>query len=325
MTSLLKAFFVAFLRVIHLVSRRQEYRADELACIVAGRQNLIDGLQAIHRASTAWPAYWKNEVSSALNDGNLVALADGFARFVSVPEISVQIEKALEKRLKEEKTSPYDTHPALKERIEAAEKLTDGSTPPETQPAITLIENLPATEMKFVRECVEDVPTNLNYVPVDKMATGVAIPSWEKFVTEYAEALKGVTVETVPNQLANLREIGSRIRDPKGMLLSPHQRTVRAGRLFASAVALLMIRNGWELQVQPGMFRMRHGDRELNPFELMGQLMKAQLTREAWRARFNQVGLLQLALLPEDAVAAEPPPRPPQSELFHAEASKPSV
>ena len=54
-TTLLKWYFVSFLRISNFVSRKQEYRADELACIVAGRQNLIDGLQALHRAAAVWP------------------------------------------------------------------------------------------------------------------------------------------------------------------------------------------------------------------------------------------------------------------------------
>jgi len=87
-TWLLKGYFIAFLRAINFVSRRQEYRADELACIVAGRQNLIAGLKAIHRAAVAWPVFWKDEVVPHLGDGSLVALGDGFARFVSVPEVS---------------------------------------------------------------------------------------------------------------------------------------------------------------------------------------------------------------------------------------------
>jgi heat shock protein HtpX len=115
--TLLKGYFIAFLRVINLISRKQEYRADELACMVAGRQNLIEGLQAIHRAAVAWNFYWNNEVAPPLNDGCLVAVGDGFQRFIAVPEVSSAISKDLSKRLQEEKTQPYDTHPPLRDRI----------------------------------------------------------------------------------------------------------------------------------------------------------------------------------------------------------------
>jgi Zn-dependent protease with chaperone function len=65
-TMLLKWYFVSFLRISNYVSRKQEYRADELACIVAGRQNLIDGLQSLHRAAAIWPAYSSTNSSEIL-------------------------------------------------------------------------------------------------------------------------------------------------------------------------------------------------------------------------------------------------------------------
>jgi heat shock protein HtpX len=47
-TFILKWYFILFLRVINFVSRRQEYRADELACWVAGAEPLVEGLRKIH-------------------------------------------------------------------------------------------------------------------------------------------------------------------------------------------------------------------------------------------------------------------------------------
>ena len=325
--TLLKGYFVAFLRTINLVSRRQEYRADELACLVAGRQNLIDGLQTVHRAATAWPAFWNHEVAPPLSDGSLVALGDGFARFVSVPEISTAIGKNLETTLQQEKTSPYDTHPPLRDRIAAAQELADGSAPQDVQSAITLLENLPSTEVKFVEECVPDMrPGTLKYVSWDEVTIRVTVPAWQKFVTEYAEALQGVTADTLPDQVPRFREIGSRIRDPKGMLLSPPQRTARAGSLFAAALALALIRTGWELQVQPAIFHIRRGDQEFNPFEAIDRLMAGKLSREAWAARCCELGISQLVLLPDKGVYDNPPSQSSaQTELFSVKSGNDSV
>lgn len=52
--TLLKWYFIAFLRVINMISRKQEYRADELACLIAGRQNLIEGLQSSPSTAQLW-------------------------------------------------------------------------------------------------------------------------------------------------------------------------------------------------------------------------------------------------------------------------------
>jgi heat shock protein HtpX len=313
---LLKGYFITFLRAINLVSRRQEYRADELACLVAGRQNLIDGLQSIHRAVVAWPPYWNNEVSPALSDGSLVAVGEGFVRFVSVPQISAAISKSLSQRMQEEKTQPYDTHPPLRDRIAAAQKVPDSGALQDAQPASTLLENMQATELQFVQQIIPDLrKAALNYVGWDDVALHVRIPSWQKFVTEYSEPLKGVTAEAIPDHVAKFREVGSRIRDPKGMLLDPQQRTARAGGLFAAALALAMIRNGWELQVQPAIFHIRRGDQEFNPFDAVNQLRAGKLTRDAWIARCRELGISDLLLLP-DAVTVAVNADPGQAELF---------
>jgi Zn-dependent protease with chaperone function len=316
--TLLKGYFIAFLRVINLISRKQEYRADELACLVAGRQNLIDGLQAIHRAAVAWNFYWNNEVAPPLNDGCLVAVGDGFQRFIAVPDVSSAISKDLSKRLQEEKTKPYDTHPPLRDRIAAAEKLSEGSAPQDAQPASTLLQNLPATELKFVEACIPDTrPGSLQYVGWDDVVSRVRIPAWQKFVNEYSEPLQGVTAESVPDHMDKFREIGSRIRDPKGILLSPPQRTARAGGLFASALALAMIRAGWELQVAPAVFRIHRGGQEFNPFDAINQLMAGKLSRENWVARCREFGISELLLLP-NSVESSQAAGPQQTELFEA-------
>jgi heat shock protein HtpX len=321
--SVLKAYFLAFLRAINLVSRRQEYRADELACMVAGRQNLIDGLEAIHRAALAWPVFWTNEVAPLIDQGSVVAIGNGFARFVAVPAISAAIGKNLEERLQKEQVGPYDTHPPLRERIAGARKLSDSSIPPDTQSAITLLENLPSTEVRFVEQCVPDIrPGTLRYASWDEVAIRVTIPAWQKFVAEYGEALRGVTAETVPDQVAKFRDIGSRIRDPKGMLLSPPERTARAGGLFATALALGLVRMGWELQIQPAVFHIRRGGQEFNPFDAMNQLMAGQLSPDAWVARCRELGISQLVLLRGDGENPGGPLEPgEQAELFGSRAA----
>jgi heat shock protein HtpX len=314
-TGLLKGYFLIFLRAIRLVSRKREYRADELACIVAGRRNLIDGLHGIHRATAAWPAFWNSEVAPHLKDGSLVALGDGFSRFVSVPAISSLIAQNLATRLEQEKMRPYDTHPPLNDRIAAAEKFADMAVAEDNQPASTLIENLPATEVKFVERGLPDpVPGGLKYVKWSDVATLLAIPAWQKFVAEYAEPLRGVTADSLPDQVPKFREIGARIRDPKGMLLSPPQRTARAGLLFAAALCLRLINTGWQLQIEPGIFHLRRGNQDLNPFLAVNDMLNGKLSRDSWIARCCELQISQLVLLPANAEARQTPS--PQAELF---------
>jgi len=119
---LLKNNFVFFLKVVRFVSRKKEFRADELAAIVAGPRPVVEGLRKIHAAGLAWPSYWSTEVVPLVNDGHIPPIGEGFRRFLAAPAIAPQVEGALEKELAERKSGPYDTHPPLADRLTAFEQ-----------------------------------------------------------------------------------------------------------------------------------------------------------------------------------------------------------
>jgi hypothetical protein len=173
----------------------------------------------------------------------------------------------------------------------------------------------------MIEDRISDIkPGTLKYVSWDEVALRVRIPSWQKAVAAHAAVLKGVTAESIPDQIPKFSEIGSRIPDPKGMLLTPNQRTQRAGQLFASALALALIENRWELKVQPGIFQLRRGTDELNPFVAVAELMAGKLSHEDWVRQCKTLGISQLALSAAESNAGARPLDPfPQLTLFHAE------
>jgi len=85
---ILKWYWLLFMRAVNFVSRRQEYRADELAGIVAGPEWLRGGLRVVHGTGMAWPTYWQTEVVPMLNQGCLPAIGAGFSQFLAVPDIA---------------------------------------------------------------------------------------------------------------------------------------------------------------------------------------------------------------------------------------------
>ena len=80
------------------------------------------------------------------------------------------------------------------------------------------------------------------------------------------------------------------------MLLTPGQRTERAGQLFASALALALIENRWELNVQPGIFQLRRGADYFNPFVAVAELMAGKRSHEGWIQQCKTLGISQLKL-----------------------------
>ena len=303
-TTILKGYFTVFLRAIHLISRKQEYRADELACLVAGKQPLVDGLRTIHGTAPAWQFYWNNDVAPIVRNGRLPALGDGFARFVGAPEISQRIAENVKKELLEGKVEPYDTHPPLRERIAAAECV-DGATCPtdsrqnDNEPASSLLDNPQAAELGFVYKLNPTLPQgSLLCVTWDEVASSVTIPGWRAFAKQHGGSLDGIAVGSIAYAFPKLAEIGAKIPDPKGMLLTPTQRTQRAGQLLSVGLALALLDNGWQLHVAPGVFHFQKGSEQLNPFLIVPQLMEGKLTREAWAKRSEELGLAQMPLFP---------------------------
>ena len=160
----------------------------------------------------------------------------------------------------------YDTHPPLRHRITATESLPELSAQEDARPATDLLDQLQNLEQQFIEDRVSNIkPGTLKYVSWDEVDRRVRIPSWQKAVATHAAVLKGVTAESIPDQIPRFPEIGARIPDPKGMLLTSKQRTQRAAQVFAAALVLALIENRWELCVQPGIFRLRRGSDGLNP------------------------------------------------------------
>ena len=153
----------------------------------------------------------------------------------------------------------------------------------------------------------------------------VTIPGWRKFVSEYNEPLQGVKAESVPDHVSKFRQIGSRIRDPKGMLLSPEQRTVRAAGLFAAALALRMTEQGWKIEVQPGIFRIFKADREFSPFLAVQQLLAGKMSADQWRTECRELGLSEIVLAQQDDPTVKPQSDSAQAELFAVGSGKDPV
>lgn len=148
---ILKLNFRLFLMITNFVSRKQEYRADELACLVAGVEPLKAGLEKVHAVGAAWRLYWDNEIFPVVQEGRVPYIAEGYAKFVSFQPISAQIKNILKHRLENEKQSSYDTHPPLRKRLAA---LNDINAPaPEIDPrmAASLLDRVEETELAYVR------------------------------------------------------------------------------------------------------------------------------------------------------------------------------
>lgn len=147
----LKRYWFLFPRAINFISRRQEFRADELACMVAGPESLISGLRMGHGANLAWPSYWNTEVAPMLNSGFLPSISGGFVQFLAAPFVSKQVEKGIDTEIREGKLQAYDSHPPLRDRIVRARTMPDQPVADNLEPAWSLLEDEGATELALLQ------------------------------------------------------------------------------------------------------------------------------------------------------------------------------
>jgi Zn-dependent protease with chaperone function len=115
-------FYRMFLRVTLGASRLQEILADRYAALYYGTQNFIDGLTHVIRQSLVFDYQINQEVHSAAEAQtdlhNLYTLSAP-----STVEPLPEIDKALQEALNRP-TSPYDSHPGYRERIDLVQHIT---------------------------------------------------------------------------------------------------------------------------------------------------------------------------------------------------------
>ncbi|HLY17377.1 MAG TPA: M48 family metallopeptidase [Bryobacteraceae bacterium] len=296
--SALQWYWKLFMRATLAVSRRLEFRADELACWVAGAPALIDGLCTIAKGAAGGPAFWQTELAPALQAGYRPPVAEGFGRFMEARGIALAASALLETELHKTKTNPYDTHPPLSVRVAAARATPYQTSPENPASAITLIDHLDALELQLLEARLPQLKkATLRPMPWDKVGVEIYIPGWRKYVTAYKALLADLAVDSLPEAAKNAKQLGARMRDPKGMLLTHEQRAGRASALLWMAFALALIDSGWELHAQPGeSYLIRDGLPPINPSAIVAGLQSGKLAPDEWRKQCEAAGIVGLAL-----------------------------
>jgi len=281
---ILQGYWKLFFWVTQLVSRKQEYRADELACRIAGSEALISGLKKIHAGNAAFAAYWNFEVSPFLAAGFRFPITEGFERFISAPEISMQMQQQIDKELEKGKTNAFESHPPLRDRVAAARRLALPASSADSSPARVLFNDLRTEEARLLEMSTEGSADKVAALkPVEWSELPAILPRlWSETVTRNARLLGDLTPEGIPDVISKLPEIGLQIPDPKGMLLTPQQRTARAAELIGTALALAVVNAGWELHISPGERYYQLGTERFSVRDFLGKLLSQRISREEW-------------------------------------------
>jgi heat shock protein HtpX len=312
----MRLYWTLFMRVTQSISRRQEYRSDELACHVAGSQPLIDGLQNIRRCEAALRAYWTSLVLPVAAGGFKPQFADGFMRFMTAPQIAKATSDALAKHIATAKTNPFDTHPHLSKRIEKARAYnlpapaSPGQDDGQDAPMISVIDNLDSLESDLLKMLVPALAkSELKPMNWETAGLGVFVPMWRKQVEGFVRFLATRTLAALPGLVKEPKAIANKVPNPPGMLLNQAQRDARALEILSFALTLSLLDHDWKLMMQPGTFYLECEHKKLEPPAIINALRAGKLAAEEWQSQCSALGIAdwRLAALPEGQAEAEVP------------------
>ncbi|WP_406184477.1 M48 family metallopeptidase [Streptomyces sp. NBC_01006] len=140
MAKIYTAYGNFYLRATLATSRRQELAADLASVRVAGRDSAASALREINALDSAHDFYMASYATLGVNAGLLPRPGQVFGGLRRLLDArSDELEK-LRQELSTEPASPYDSHPALAERVARIEALPDDGRGRETaRPALELL------------------------------------------------------------------------------------------------------------------------------------------------------------------------------------------
>ncbi|GII91619.1 M48 family metallopeptidase [Sinosporangium siamense] len=182
-----------YLLVSQAVSRRQELEADRFAVAIAGREAMAGALRTIHVTALAWEVFTDRYLSMAGAGGRRPRdVMAGFQALLHDPE---RRSRLVEAARVPEKTSRYDSHPALHDRLAMLADLPDPGLRPDPRPALSLLRD-PGRAIRAVED----------HMWSPQALTELKAVSWEELVASGMYAVRNAEA------LHDLAVAGQRVR-----------------------------------------------------------------------------------------------------------------
>ena len=286
-----------FLWVTHSISRRQEFIADAVAAKAVGSNIMMSALRKVRGAAVAFDGFWGNELGIVIGSGHLPPVSQGFAHFMRVPRVQTQLRAYIAQAEVEDKTDPFDTHPALGDRLAALAVLPKGADD-DQRPASQLLTNVIKWERRVLGTIVSDEwARGLKPVEWEKVAETVYVPLWRERVKNYGQMLQGRTIGTIPHTQDDLLRIGSVLRSEDEGEIPPEASVHRAWQLLIAAMALPLVDTGWTPHLAPGdEVTLRRGNHELKPYSELSAVVQNEVVFDWWVSRCKALGIADLPL-----------------------------
>lgn len=163
-------FYWLYLRAYSLLaagfSRSREFLADRRAALAYGKEPFISGLTKVSLESVMFSGISIQNIRSELSQGRAyLNVFDAQRQFRDQPEMTEPTRKLLED-MHSAKPTWFDSHPTLRERVEAVRSLADARETRDETSAADLIDSLPVLEEQLTELLTEFVQQNFDIIQV---------------------------------------------------------------------------------------------------------------------------------------------------------------
>jgi len=294
-----------FLKLTHAVSRQQEFVADAVAARVAGAATQAAALRRVTTAAAAFDLFMEVEVVPVLRAGFLPPLTEGFRTFCESGEVAARMAGLLHEAETSGESSPFDTHPPLRERLAAL-----GDPPAQSGPLAESALGLLESPEQAARSLLEwaaghDAVAALRAIEWEEVGDRVVAPAWRAAVAENGRWLAQFTSDQLPASMAELAAAGTELADPREIAATADESAMRATYVLGAGVACLLIERGWKAATGPGRtVHVVNGAEAIDPFAVVHDLAAGLLATEQWSARCQSLEILGVRLGATESTAA---------------------
>lgn len=282
-----------FLKITAGISRQQEFTADRIAAMVAGSGALVGGLKATAGAGAAFSAFWRDSFVPILSSGHLPEMTRGFQRYIKDVSITPLVDHHVASEMAGRETNPYDSHPALPERVRAAERLGYARGEDDGAEALSMFGEIGRIESDVLRGIFGGDMDKLRPIRWDDVPEKVYLPSIFRLVGKNSGEMRGLTPADLPAIAIRPEIFGRRLRGMDGG--SPEDDDAAAGLardVVGGALTLLLSRRGG--QISPcgrALVKVDAGGLQILPFEVLVDLHHGKLAPDEWRKNCEAAGI----------------------------------
>jgi Zn-dependent protease with chaperone function len=292
-----------FMKLTTAISRRQEYVADGLAARVAGAPAMRRALRQVTALAPAHQSYFANEVLPVLRSGFLPPVTQGFELFRSAANIREATDRIVDETMTTGQTGEFDTHPTLRERLEALEVAAAGSdAEDDSASALTLIDEPESLGRDLLQRMIgEENVAGLKAVAWDELGALMWTPQWMGITQHYQAFLRPIHADALPTGSGPYITLGSQLVERSEINVNSDERIRRAVQVLSIAFACLLLRRGWTLRSDMGApVLVVRGAESINPFAEIQSLADGTESRDRWMTTCERLGIVGASLAPDE-------------------------